>query len=135
MTKGETLARWCGVSHRVGRALCYWILTVTGTLIYCTTVQPVTGEELRKPDVREQIHNFKLKLNESLKITSEIASEPTKVPYERVLWDIDDEVTEGDADSFHEEFPEPYEPEAAMPEADDYTPEAVDQYLTANVCY
>ena len=68
-----------------------------------------------------------------MKITSEIASEPTKVPYERVLWDIDDEGTEGDVDAFHEEVPEPYEPEAAMPEADDYTPEALDQYLTANV--
>ena len=68
-----------------------------------------------------------------MKITSEIASEPTKVPYERVLWDIDDEGTEGDADSFHEEVPEPFEPEAAMPEADDYTPEALDQYLNANV--
>ena len=65
--------------------MCYWILTVAGTLISRTTVRPVTDEELRKPDVREQIHNFKLKLNESLKVTSEITSEPTKVPYERAL--------------------------------------------------
>ena len=70
-TKGEKLAPWCGVSHRVGQAICYWILTVAGTLISCTTVRPVTDKELRKPDVREQIHNFKLKLNESLRITSE----------------------------------------------------------------
>ena len=104
-TKGEKLARWCGVSHRVGQAMCYWILTVAGTLISRTTVRPVTDEELRKPDVREQIHNFKLKLNESLKVTSEIASETTKVPHERVLWDIDDEGTEGDAGAFHEEVP------------------------------
>ena len=68
-----------------------------------------------------------------MKVTSEIASEPTKVPYERVLLDIDDEGTEGDANAFHEEVPEPYESEAVMPEADDYTPEALDQYLTVNV--
>ena len=112
--------------------MCYQILTIAGTLIFRTTVRPVTDEELRKPDVCEQIHNFKLKLNESLKITSEIASEPTKVPYERALCEIDDEGTEGDADAFHEEVPEKYEPEAAMPEADDYIPEALDPYLTAN---
>ena len=35
-----------------------------------------------------------------------MASEPTKVPYERVLWDIDDEGTEGDANAFHEEVPD-----------------------------
>ena len=66
-------------------------------------------------------------------LLTEIASEPTQVPYERVLWDIDDEGTEGDADAFNEEVPETFEPEAAMPEADDYTPEALDQYLTANI--
>ena len=43
------------------------------------------------------------------------------------------EGTEGDADAFHEEVPETFEPEDAMPEADAYTPEALHQYLTANV--
>ena len=77
MTKGEKLARWYGVSHRVGHAMCYSILTVAGTLISRTTVRSVTDEELRKPDVREQMHNCKLKLNESLKITSEVTSVPS----------------------------------------------------------
>ncbi len=33
------IARWLGVAHRVGQALCYWILTKTSKVIACTTIQ------------------------------------------------------------------------------------------------
>ena len=40
---GETeLGKWCGVSHRVGPLMSYWILPASGIPISCTTVQKVT---------------------------------------------------------------------------------------------
>ena len=34
----SSIGRWLGVSHHVGNALCYWILTNKGTVIARTTV-------------------------------------------------------------------------------------------------
>ena len=41
---------WLGVSHRVGRALCYWILTAKGRVISSTTFQNVTKDEAATDD-------------------------------------------------------------------------------------
>ena len=43
--ESRKLGRWLGVSHRVGSDLCYWVLTVSGKVISCTTVQHVTQQE------------------------------------------------------------------------------------------
>jgi hypothetical protein len=37
------LGRWLGVSHRVGSALCYWILASSGRVLARTTVQHTTN--------------------------------------------------------------------------------------------
>ena len=34
-----SIGRWLGVSHKVGQAVYYWILPVSGIMILCTTVQ------------------------------------------------------------------------------------------------
>ena len=40
------IGRWLGVSHRVGSALCYWVLTESGKVIARTTVQHMTTTDL-----------------------------------------------------------------------------------------
>jgi hypothetical protein len=43
-----SIGRWLGVSHRVGGLVSYWILTIKGTVISCTTVQRVTALEKKQ---------------------------------------------------------------------------------------
>ena len=52
------LGRWLGVAHRVGSALCYWVLTESGKVIARTTVQHVTNAELREPTFNKQVQEF-----------------------------------------------------------------------------
>ena len=50
--------RCLGVSHRVGSALCYCILSEKGKVLSRTTVQHLTAEEPRDPDVQERIRDY-----------------------------------------------------------------------------
>ena len=58
------LGCWLGVSHRVGSALCYWILTKSGQVISSTTVQHVTDDKRRTPNIMALIDSF----DEALKV-------------------------------------------------------------------
>ena len=42
----QLLSRWLGVAHRVGQALCYWMLSVSGVPITRSTVQPISKDDL-----------------------------------------------------------------------------------------
>ena len=65
-TPNRKLARWVGVAHRIGTALCYWLLPVSGRPIAETTVQHVTAEDLRNPDIKAQVDEFNENLNKRL---------------------------------------------------------------------
>eukprot|EP00804_Cyclotella_cryptica_P025206 CCRYP_010330-RA/>CCRYP_010330-RA protein AED:0.37 eAED:0.37 QI:0/0/0/1/1/1/2/0/416 len=58
----RALGRFAGVSHRVGRDMCYWIMPVSGIPISDTTVQHVTTEDLLNPDIKSQVDKFNEKL-------------------------------------------------------------------------
>jgi len=60
------LARWLGVSHRVGSDMCYWLITESGQLVSKTSVEHVTRDEYLKPDKKKQIEDFNTKLDERL---------------------------------------------------------------------
>ena len=38
-----SMGRWLGVSHRVGKLMSYWILSKTGRIVSCSTVQRITN--------------------------------------------------------------------------------------------
>ena len=57
-TKQHALGRWLGVSHQVGSALCYWILTHSGKVISSTTVNHVTQADTRDPHTAQHICDF-----------------------------------------------------------------------------
>ena len=60
------IGRWLGVSHRVGSAMCYWILTNNGTTISRTTVQHITKEETMNNDIMDEIRIFHVELDNKI---------------------------------------------------------------------
>ncbi len=50
------MARWMGVAHRVGQAMCFWLLPSTGIPIARTTVQKVLSDDLMTDKVQQEIH-------------------------------------------------------------------------------
>ncbi len=47
------LARWMGVAHRVGLDMCYWLMSVSGVPVVNSSVQHVTAEDLRNPEIMQ----------------------------------------------------------------------------------
>ena len=60
------LELWVGVSHRVGSALCYWIISEKGKFPSQTTVHHLTDDEPRYPNFQEQIHHYHGSLESAL---------------------------------------------------------------------
>ena len=60
------LGRWLDISHRIGIALLYWILSEKGKVLSQTTFQHLTAEEPRDPDVQEQIRDYHGSLEDAL---------------------------------------------------------------------
>ncbi len=54
----KILARWIGVTHRVGQAMCYWSLPQSGISFTRTAVQPLREIELQTDDFKEQLKAF-----------------------------------------------------------------------------
>ncbi len=53
--ENKILGYWIGVAHRIGQAMCYWLLPASTIPIACTTVQKVTKEELQTDVMEENI--------------------------------------------------------------------------------
>ena len=57
-TQPRRLGRWLGVSHRMGSALCYGVLTQFGQVISSMTVQHVTDNDHQNPELTATITMF-----------------------------------------------------------------------------
>ena len=64
--ESRRLGRWLGVSHRIGSDLCYWILTDSGQVISCATVQHVTVAEAGTDEIKAAVEQFVQTVNERL---------------------------------------------------------------------
>ena len=53
-----SLGRWLGVSHKVGQAMSYWIITVSGSIISCVTVQRLTNAEKGTDEYKTKMREF-----------------------------------------------------------------------------
>jgi hypothetical protein len=107
------LGKWLSVAHRVGQALCYYILTAQGQPIVRSSIQPVTKEEWRMDTIKEQVQE----LNKS--IIDKIGTvDLTDIPIE--LQDEYDQYA-------------PMEPEADRPDRDEFTAETYDALISAEV--
>ena len=55
-----SIGRWLGVSHRVGQLMSYWILTRSGQVVSCCTVQRVTNLEKQTDETKERMKDFEI---------------------------------------------------------------------------
>jgi len=107
------LAKWLGVAHRVGQALCYYLLPHGGKPIVRSTVQPVSQDELKDPIVQKHIANLEHHITSSIP-TIALSSKHLNAPFLQDVY-------------------EAYEPEAEKPEIDTITPEVYDSLISAEV--
>ena len=114
----RTIARWIGVAHRVGQAMCYWILPPSGIPIVRTTIQAVTKEELNTTEVKEQLQEFDASI--SLKLGD---ADGSAEPRDLHLFLLDEDDVEVDN--------EPFEPDARIPDVDDFEADTYDELLMA----
>jgi len=111
------LGRILGVAHRVGSDMCYWVLTDNGKVIARTTVQRVTKDDLQISTVTERMTHFNKKIKEKMNERGHII----QAPAEGLILD-DKECDMND------------EPEqTTIPERDDFTDDAFDAYLGAEL--
>ena len=61
-----SVGRWLGVSHHIGSALCYYVLTDKGEVISRTTVQHIPRDEFVKPEVQATVKDYHVSLNQFL---------------------------------------------------------------------
>ena len=113
------LGRWLGVSHRVGAAMCYWVLTATGKVEARSTVQHVTKQDLENEAIRDKLKELDIKIASALGEESHVQDRGEAPFYQQDQPGDDD----GDIELVEEH---------AM-EADDYDPDAFDAYLGARL--
>ncbi len=117
------VGQWLGEAHKIGQAMCYWVLTSTGKLIARSTVQPIPDAEISPNSVKAELKAFDKSIN-------------TKLPSNRKDlegFEVPDYLQYIDSDQEDSKTPhyEPMEPEATMPEADTFTAEEYDKYISA----
>ena len=78
------LARWIGISHRVGSRMCYWLITQSGKLISKTSVRHVTRTDYQEAEVKRRIDEFNTKFEERMDDTNFTVKDD---PFSREWWD------------------------------------------------
>ena len=115
------VGRWLGVAHRVGSDMCFWVLKENGNVLARTTVQHIPELDLRKDEIKQRLIEYDEAVTLRLDDTNFIIQNPEGF----ALDDIDN-------DEAAEELA-PRQASFTTPEQDDYTPEAYDQYLGAEL--
>jgi hypothetical protein len=110
------LARWVGVAKDVGQAMTYWLLTKNCTVIAWSSIIQLQEYEKTDPIVIQQQENFMQCVLERRRLSVEFEE-----PFVTV---------EGDSD-FADFTPEEEALIYKSPEMDDCTPEAFNEYLSA----
>ena len=120
------LGRWLGVSDSAADIMAYFVIKENGEVVTRKSVWGVSEDEMQLDSTKEKLKaldsGIKSKIGDSLK-DSEI---------DPIFGEAFGEVPEYLFDEEELEV-EPVEPELLAPEADDYTSEAYDNYLTAEV--
>lgn len=86
----KKLGRWLGVSHRVGQAMCFWILTDNVTVISRTSVQAVTRDELNTTMICDRLYDLDQRIEN--RIGNNVPNINLPLPAnKRYIFDQDDE--------------------------------------------
>lgn len=69
------LGRWIGVAHRIGQAMCYWVLPKSGVPIARTTIQAISDQEINTDEIKSQPSTLDQSITEKLDTyTDELAN-------------------------------------------------------------
>ena len=61
-----SLGKWIGVSHKIGQLMSYWVLTIKGRVISCTTVQQLTELEQRTPEWKDRMKTYEKEIKDKV---------------------------------------------------------------------
>jgi hypothetical protein len=118
----ELPGRWLGTASRTGRLMCYHILNQNGQVVSRSTVQRVTNLEMETDSIKQIFAEFDTGINDRLKSEDRGYNGAKPNPED---WA---DMMESDP-AFEEEFNKVYS-NNEIPEADDFTPEVLeDTYL------
>jgi hypothetical protein len=125
-TPKRKIARWLGEAYDFGQTMCYCILPESDIPIVRSTIQSITTEQWATDEVQLELTTLDGSIKNKLGDPHEDDSLHT--------YDLND------PDVTNDEIPEhitpeftPIEPEASIPEADNWDAEAYDQYIAAEV--
>ena len=127
--KKKVMGQWIGMADSCTDLMAYSIVTSTGLVIMRKSVWGVSKEELATDSVREQL----TLLDEGIKIR--IGNQIKNDKAARAAGYDQDEILDGLFNDKEDFIAELMEPELTTPEANDYTLEAYDEYLTAKVMF
>ena len=134
--KGEmdkkVLMKYIGVAPNVGSLMTFWCLPGSCTPIARSSVTPLTADELAQNGIQQRIKDLdKLiqdKIGDSVKkVILDTGTDEISVPPDNIF----------DGDSPPHQDPtewDPVDPQFSKPEADEFTAEAYDTYIGAQVC-
>ena len=128
------LAKWIGISHRVGSDMCYWLITESGKLVSKTSVEHVTQEDWANESKRKQIQEFDIKI--AARLNDENFMIPGDMQYHRQYLDITDDDDNEITTTAAAEANTPSDAEYGDMIVDDIVDaddDAVDKYLTAEL--
>jgi hypothetical protein len=120
------------VAHRIGQALCYYLLNDKAQIIVRSTVQKISPDELQTENICMVIQEFNDEIER--RIGKYGIGIPVKAPprdvgnskeHNRIMYD--------EYDTIEDDPPPPQEEEAEKPEIADFTPEAYDKFISAEV--
>jgi hypothetical protein len=113
------IGRYLGPSHDVGDAMCSKIMTSKATIIICSSVYPITPDDLATSGVQEKIADFETSLKEKLKDRADGIQDSEDDPND----DPNDFIPYKDEDNGPQE----------MPEADTMDHESYDRYISSRI--
>ena len=93
------VARWLGVSHRVGRMMSYWLLPISGIPISATTVQRMTNDEKSTDEMKLRMEQYEQKLKATFDARSADLTTTLRHVDSRLIVDPENEDPE-----FYEDF-------------------------------
>lgn len=125
---GEShLARWLGISHRIGPLMSYWILPESRISILCTTVQPMSQIDIQTDENKQRMKYFDEKIKVKFNASTPVPVKDTKKINSHHLLDIDEEDPE-----FVKEFNKVISDDS-IKNVDEMTPDSYDLYLTMEI--
>ena len=127
---GETqLGKWIGFAEDIGAGDCFWLLARSAEPIARSTVWAIPEEELAKPEIIEKMNTFLADIESRL--GDDYTDEEIETEHGTVFMPMPLDLFEGELD---EDDVHLAEPEAQMPEADDFEAETgLDNYLASDV--